>query len=129
VGPYTRSCGIPRKLAKREESKGWKVLRDPYNENRLGVRTAVGFQLKERNRRKMDIKEDRMTNKATAPAQGIEIKPLEDTRPRIAHARSKSVSQQEIQLRAYEKWEAVGKPIGKDLKFWLEAQHELLRGK
>jgi len=31
--------------------------------------------------------------------------------------------------RAYQKWEAAGKPIGKDLKFWLEAQQELSRAK
>jgi hypothetical protein len=40
-----------------------------------------------------------------------------------------SLSQQEIGEKAYQKWEAAGKPAGKDLKFWLEAQHELSRMK
>jgi hypothetical protein len=44
-------------------------------------------------------------------------------------AQVKSISQEEIGKRAYQKWEAAGKPMGKDLKFWLEAQHELSRAK
>jgi hypothetical protein len=46
-----------------------------------------------------------------------------------APARAKTMSQQEIGQRAYQKWEAAGKPDGKDLKFWLEAQRELSRMK
>ena len=46
-----------------------------------------------------------------------------------APAWAKTMSQQEIGDRAYQKWEAAGKPSGKDLKFWLEAQHELSRVK
>jgi hypothetical protein len=38
------------------------------------------------------------------------------------------LSQQEIGEKAYQKWEAAGRPLGKDLKFWLEAQRELSRG-
>jgi hypothetical protein len=41
----------------------------------------------------------------------------------------KVVSHQEIGEKAYQKWEAAGKPAGKDLKFWLEAQQELSRVK
>ena len=44
-------------------------------------------------------------------------------------ALGRSATHQEIQDRAYQKWEAKGKPIGMDLKFWLEAQRELLRRK
>jgi hypothetical protein len=39
------------------------------------------------------------------------------------------LSQQEIGEKAYQKWEAAGRPLGKDLKFWLEAQRELSRAK
>ncbi len=46
-----------------------------------------------------------------------------------ALARANTISQQEIRERAYQKWEAAGKPDGKDLKFWLEAQHESSRVK
>ena len=41
----------------------------------------------------------------------------------------KTASHQEIGKRAYQKWEAAGKPKGHDLKFWLEAQRELSRVK
>jgi hypothetical protein len=44
-------------------------------------------------------------------------------------ASSRSVTHQEIQTRAYQNWEAKGKPAGMDLKFWLEAQRELLQRK
>jgi hypothetical protein len=40
-----------------------------------------------------------------------------------------SISHQEIQLRAYHKWEAMGKPAGKDLEIWLRAQQELMNAK
>ena len=42
---------------------------------------------------------------------------------------ARTMSPQEIGERAYKKWEAAGKPNGKDLKFWLEAQRELSRVK
>ena len=53
----------------------------------------------------------------------------ETPRTITAPARAKSLSHQEIGERAYQKWEAAGKPIGMDLKFWLEAQRELSRAK
>jgi hypothetical protein len=34
-----------------------------------------------------------------------------------------------IRLRAYLKWEAAGRPAGDDVRFWLEAERELLSGK
>jgi hypothetical protein len=40
-----------------------------------------------------------------------------------------SISHQEIQLKAYHKWEAMGKPAGKDLEIWLRAQNELINAK
>lgn len=38
-------------------------------------------------------------------------------------------TQEEIQVRAYQKWEAAGRPAGDGLKFWLEAERELKAGK
>lgn len=34
-----------------------------------------------------------------------------------------------IRIRAFEKWERAGKPLGRDVQFWLEAEEELLLGK
>ncbi len=64
----------------------------------------------------------------TLPQAG-QPNPLETPRTMTARTRAKSVSPLEIGERAYQKWEAAGKPIGKDLKFWLEAQRELSRAK
>jgi hypothetical protein len=37
------------------------------------------------------------------------------------------VSEEDIRLRAYQKWEAAGKPCGDGRNFWLEAEQELRR--
>jgi hypothetical protein len=42
-----------------------------------------------------------------------------------APTRAKPVTEDEIRLLAYLKWEADGKPIGHDLFFWTEAEREL----
>ena len=39
------------------------------------------------------------------------------------------VSEEAIRLRAYQKWEAAGKPEGDDLRFWLEAKREAQRSR
>jgi hypothetical protein len=39
----------------------------------------------------------------------------------------RTVSEEDIRLRAYLKWEAAGRPEGDDLSFWLEAEQELRR--
>src|SRR5208283_3454137 len=39
------------------------------------------------------------------------------------------VSDQEIQMRAYLRWEAAGKPRGNDFRFWVEAREDLQREK
>jgi hypothetical protein len=39
-----------------------------------------------------------------------------------------AVTEEEIRLRAYLKWEAEGRPEGHDLFFWCEAERELLQG-
>lgn len=38
---------------------------------------------------------------------------------------SKSIDQERIRARAYEKWEAAGRPDGDPTCFWLEAEKEL----
>lgn len=38
---------------------------------------------------------------------------------------SKSIDQETIRARAYEKWEAAGRPDGDPTCFWLEAEKEL----
>ena len=43
--------------------------------------------------------------------------------PRISHP----VYENEIRLLAYLKWEAAGKPPGEGVRFWLEAEQELLK--
>jgi hypothetical protein len=35
-------------------------------------------------------------------------------------------SQEDVRRRAYEKWEAAGKPVGDGVEFWLRAEQELL---
>jgi hypothetical protein len=39
------------------------------------------------------------------------------------------VSVEEIRLRAYQRWEAAGRPPGDGVRFWFEAEQELLQGK
>ncbi len=36
------------------------------------------------------------------------------------------VTEEEVQLRAYQKWEAAGKPGGDGIGYWLDAERELL---
>ena len=39
------------------------------------------------------------------------------------------VTDDAIQRRAYERWEAAGRPPGDDIRFWVEAKEELTAGK
>ena len=39
------------------------------------------------------------------------------------------VSEEAIRLRAYQRWEAAGCPCGDDMRFWLEAEKELRKGR
>lgn len=41
----------------------------------------------------------------------------------------KLVSDEDIRLCAYQKWEAAGKPTGDGIQFWLAAEQELVEGK
>ncbi len=45
------------------------------------------------------------------------------------HSREKVVSEEDIRLRAYRKWESAGKPTGDGVQFWLAAEQELVQGK
>lgn len=40
---------------------------------------------------------------------------------------ARSVSTEDIRLCAYRKWERAGKPSGDGVKFWLEAEHEMVK--
>ncbi len=42
--------------------------------------------------------------------------------------KGKLVSDEDIRLCAYQKWEAAGKPTGDGVQFWLEAEQELVEG-
>jgi hypothetical protein len=64
-----------------------------------------------------------------APLQRAKSKTLDGRNPATGPSRVVSISHQEIQVRAYHKWEAMGKPTGKDLEIWLRAQHELMNAK
>ena len=44
-------------------------------------------------------------------------------------ATARKAQPEDIRLRAYMKWMAAGRPEGDGVKFWLEAEQELLRGK
>ena len=62
--------------------------------------------------------------------QSAPVKPPSEPKAAIApsldnHARKpRSVSDEKIRLRAYQNWEAAGKPQGNGVQFWLEAERE-----
>src|SRR5262245_40343494 len=47
----------------------------------------------------------------------------------IPSPKNPTASDEEIRVRAYQKWQAAGCPDGDGTKFWLEAERELRRGK
>ena len=47
----------------------------------------------------------------------------------IATARLKPPSEEAVRLCAYRKWETAGKPEGDAVRFWTEAEKELMLGK
>jgi Protein of unknown function (DUF2934) len=49
--------------------------------------------------------------------------------PGLAGSNGHSITLNEIRLRAYGKWRAAGMPDGDSLRFWLEAEQELLQEK
>jgi hypothetical protein len=40
----------------------------------------------------------------------------------------RSVTADEIRIRAYGNWERAGKPVGDGIRFWLDAEQELMSG-
>lgn len=42
-------------------------------------------------------------------------------------SRNGKPTEEDIRLRAYQKWEAAGRPDSDGVQFWLQAQHELLQ--
>lgn len=51
------------------------------------------------------------------------------TRAALVHAapeRNGQPTVDDIRLRAYQKWEAAGKPAGDGVQYWLQAEQELL---
>jgi hypothetical protein len=42
---------------------------------------------------------------------------------------SNPLSENEVRVRAYEKWERAGRPAGDGVDFWLEAKRELVQAK
>jgi len=50
--------------------------------------------------------------------------PAAAERPPVA---APAPTSQQIQERAYLKWQAAGRPSGDDMRFWLEAERELRR--
>jgi len=80
----------------------------------------------------MQKKDDLKSARLEHPSQVKEMRAGEATpatKAIAAAAAPRQVSEPEIQMRAYQKWEAAGKPKGVDMQLWLEAEQELKNGK
>lgn len=75
-----------------------------------------------------------MTDKATTqrnkrakakPTAHIPVPAIIPSEPR--YVRNGKPTDEDIRLRAYEKWEAAGRPNGDGIQFWLQAEQELLQ--
>jgi hypothetical protein len=64
---------------------------------------------------------------STDPASGL--KPTAVSVPVKPTPNAKGVSEEAIRQRAYQKWEAAGRPGGDGVNFWVEAERELLKAK
>jgi hypothetical protein len=53
---------------------------------------------------------------------------IEGTTSRAAPA-TERIAEDAVRLRAYQKWEAAGKPVGDGVQFWLAAETELAQHK
>ena len=75
----------------------------------------------------------RRHHKRATLAQAGAGKPTTPTEAVIASSDSdhtaKLVSDEDIRLAAYQKWEAAGKPAGDGVQFWLQAEQELVEGR
>ena len=64
------------------------------------------------------------TRKTAAPKSSQRVNGTAS--PPSAAMQPVAVSEDEIRLRAYLKWQAAGRPAGDGVNFWLEAKRELL---
>jgi hypothetical protein len=64
----------------------------------------------------------------TVPSQPVD-KPREAPPAAVAAPVNPRPVTEDIRRRAYQRWEAAGRPPGDGIKFWLEAEQELLRVK
>jgi hypothetical protein len=75
-----------------------------------------------------------MWNKLATLTKRASVRPKANSKAPIASGpgnRTETInsgSEDAIRLRAYQKWEAAGKPEGNGLRFWLEATQEILHG-
>jgi hypothetical protein len=73
-----------------------------------------------------------MRKKTATVAQSSSSKPASESKPVAAGdptPNGKVVPEETVRLRAYQRWEAAGMPGGDGVKFWLEAEQELLQAK
>jgi Protein of unknown function (DUF2934) len=62
-----------------------------------------------------------------APAQHPQgIRPASAAEPVPGSSNGTHLPEEEVRLRAYQKWEAAGRPDGDGVGYWLEAEQELL---
>lgn len=76
----------------------------------------------------MQLKTARATQSAPA-TRASESKAAKGIAAAALASDVRSVTLDAIRLRAHQKWEAAGKPEGDCLKFWLDAEQELLASK
>ena len=50
---------------------------------------------------------------------------VEELRQKLRHRRAARRSKEEIRARACQLWEQNGRPAGRDIEFWLQAEREL----
>lgn len=71
--------------------------------------------------------------KPATPADASVSKPPTPTEAAVASRgndhTAKLVSDEDIRLAAYQKWERAGKPAGDGVQFWLQAEQELMEGR
>jgi hypothetical protein len=67
-----------------------------------------------------------MTNPGIGDAEPSALEPQGAACP--ATQRKSAIYLNDIQVRAYQKWVAAGRPNGDSGRFWLEAEEELVKG-
>ena len=76
-----------------------------------------------------------MRKKTATVAHPASINPASKQKPIAASVsgdstpNGKAVSEEAIRLFAYQRWEIAGKPGGDGVRFWVEAEQELLHAK